>query len=196
MFPRPPAHDTVTSRKFLDPRLPHLGAMIAAAILLSSLAPAVSAAPYVMPPVAGVCTGNAGVGVGCGFDGSKSTAFGLTTAPKKSVLDIPWCDEKCYATCPPTYPIPYECEDCVYQDGEGKCFRNPYNVQSVAAPTQGGCYESKVADDTEHYDEMTKKHSSHSSGFFFHHQLEDGEEDLPDVLREELLGRARVQVRA
>jgi hypothetical protein len=126
--------------------------------------------PYVMPPVSGVCTGNSGVGVGCGFDGSKVTAFSLTMAPKKSVLDIPWCEEKCYATCPPTYPIPYECEDCVYQDAKGRCFRNPYNIQSTATPTQGGCYESEMADNTASYDEITKKStSSGSGGFFFHH---------------------------
>ena len=129
-----------------------------------------TAKPYVMPPVSGVCTGNAGVGVGCGFDGSKSTAFALTMAPKKAVLDIPWCDSKCYATCPPTYPIPYECEDCVYQDAKGACFRNPYNIQSTAVPTQGGCFESETADDTEAYDKMTTKTtSSGGGGFFFHH---------------------------
>ena len=42
-------------------------------ILLFACLPAAAAAaaaaenPYVMPPVAGVCTGNAGVGVGCGW---------------------------------------------------------------------------------------------------------------------------------
>ena len=105
------------------------------AVLVTGTSAVAGEQRYVMPPVAGVCTGNAGVGVGCGFDGSKDTAFRLTVAPKKSVLDIPWCEEKCYATCPPTYPIPYECEDCVYQDAQGKCFRNPYNIQSTAAPT-------------------------------------------------------------
>ena len=52
--------------------------------LCSSLAPVLvflaavtRAASYVMPPLAGLCTGDAGVGVGCGFDAAFMTALGL-----------------------------------------------------------------------------------------------------------------------
>ncbi len=141
-----------------------------AAMLLPALVGTTPArAAYVMPPVAGVCTGDAGDGVGCGFDASRVVAFGLTVAPKKSVLAVPWCPEYCYAACPPTYPIPYECEDCVYQDAGSNCFRVPSNVQATAHPDQGGCYETKVADSVASYDEQFTKTTSHSSGFFFHH---------------------------
>eukprot|EP01052_Picozoa_sp_SAG31_P072795 SAG31_NODE_31795_length_364_cov_0.671698_1_plen_65_part_10 len=45
-----------------------------------------AAGPGTMLPLAGVCSGDSGVGVGCGFDASRTTAFGLTIAPKKAVL--------------------------------------------------------------------------------------------------------------
>ena len=122
-----------------------------------------------MLPLAGLCTGDAGVGVGCGFDASRMTAFGVTIAPKRSVLRVPWCPEHCYESCPPKYPIAYECDGCVYQDASGDCYRNAYNVQATASPTQGGCYETKVADNIEKWKKMTKKTSSSSSGFIFRH---------------------------
>jgi hypothetical protein len=126
-----------------------------------------------MPPLAGLCTGNAGVGVGCGFDASRTTMFGLTVAPKKAVLRLPWCQEHCYTTCPPQQPIPYECEDCVFFDttapGGGACYRQPYNLAATPAPIQGGCFESRVFDSTKSYDEEFSKTTSHSSGFIFTH---------------------------
>ena len=40
----------------------------------------------------------------------------------------------------------------------------------MATPTQGGCYETLLADDTDAYQEMTSKTTTHESGgFFFHH---------------------------
>lgn len=121
--------------------------------------------PYVMPAVAGICSGDAGVGVGCGFDSAYMTSEGLTLSPKKSVLRMPWCAEHCYATCPPTYPIPYECDQCVYQDNTGNCYRTAYNVQASAAPTQGGCYETEMYDTVANWSK-TKVHSKSSHGFF------------------------------
>jgi hypothetical protein len=121
---------------------------------------------YHMPALRGICTGNTGAGVGCGFDGTQTTAFGMSVAPKKAVLQLEWCPEHCYASCPPSYPIPYECEDCVYTDAHGGCFRAPSNVQATAAPNQGGCYETNVAGNTASYQKLIDKTQSHSS--FFH----------------------------
>ena len=81
--------------------------------LLFLAAAAVSADPPpvpLMPAAAGLCSGDAGVGVGCSFDASRMTALGLTIAPKKAVLHMAWCPEACYATCPPS--LAPECSSC------------------------------------------------------------------------------------
>ncbi len=139
---------------------------------LPAMAAVADGAEGAMPPLAGVCNGAAGVGVGCGFDASRMTAFGLTIAPKKAVLRMPWCAEHCYATCPPQQPVPEDCEDCVFvvqNTTTTRCFRQPYNVAATAMPTQGGCYETVLADTTDSYIRKSKHTTSHSSGFIFTH---------------------------
>ena len=123
----------------------------------------------------GVCNGRGATGIGCGYDATKIDAKALTIAPKKPVIQLDMCPEKCYL-----FPERADSDpDCAsfggfschwdYPFKEGLTYRMPTNV-AVHLQSEADFDKEAVKSDTaQEYNQRIVHHTEHSSGFIITH---------------------------